>query len=306
MIQHLGDEAIGPTAGGGGATVAAVGNPWLERRVLAYAHRGGAREAPSNTILAMRQALDAGATALEMDVHRTSDGHLVVCHDPIVDRTTNGSGAISSLRLAEVQSLDAAHWFVPGHEVAPGRPPEDYPLRGRAPDDVELRIPTLKRVLEAFPDTLLNIDIKQTGPTVEPYEEALARMLADYGRSDDVIVTSFHDDAVAAFSATAPHIPTAAGLLAVAGFWRAAQDGAPPPPMGHAAIQVPTDFEGATVVDERFVRLAHDAGVAVHVWTIDDRSEIERLVALGVDGIMSDLPSVLVATLTHLGVAWTP
>jgi glycerophosphoryl diester phosphodiesterase len=283
-----------------------VGNPWLERRVLAYAHRGGAREAPSNTILAMRRALAVGATALEMDVHPTADGHLVVCHDPTVDRTTNGSGAISSLTLAEVQALDAAHWFVPGHEVAPGRPPQDYPLRGRAPEDIELRIPTLGEVLEAFPDALLNIDIKQTAPSVEPYEEALARMLIDHGRSDDAIVTSFQDAALVAFSAAAPHIATAAGVLAVAGFWRAVQDGAPSPPMTHAAIQVPTDFEGATVVDEAFVRSAHAAGAALHVWTIDDRPEMERLVALGVDGIMSDLPSVLVPTLSGLGVAWTP
>lgn len=283
-----------------------MGNPWLDRRVLAYAHRGGAREAPSNTILAMRQALAAGATALEVDVHPTSDGHLVVCHDPWVDRTTNGSGPISGLTLAEVRALDAAYWFVPGHEVAPGRPEEDYPLRGRAPDDAELRIPTLGEVLDAFPGVLVNIDIKQTAPSVEPYEAALARMLSEHGRSDDVIVGSFHDAALAAFSAAAPDIATSAGLLAVAGFWRAVQDGAPPPSMSHSAIQVPTDFEGTTLVDERFVGAAHEAGVAVHVWTIDDPSEMKRLVGLGVDGIMSDLPSVLVPTLAELGVAWAP
>jgi glycerophosphoryl diester phosphodiesterase len=161
-------------------------------------------------------------------------------------------------------------------------------------------------VLEAFPGVLLNLDIKQTAPSVEPYEAALARMLIDYNRADDVIVTSFQDAALVAFSAAAPHIATSAGLLAVAGFWRAVQDGAPSPPMAHAAIQVPTDFENATIVDERFVAAAHAAGAAVHVWTIDDRSEMERLVALTVDGIMSDLPSVLVPTLAELGVAWTP
>jgi glycerophosphoryl diester phosphodiesterase len=283
-----------------------VGNPWLERRVLAYAHRGGAREAPSNTIWAMRRAVALGATALEMDVHPTADGHLVVCHDPTVERTTNGSGSISGLTLAQVQSLDAAYWFVPGHEVAPGRPAEDYPLRGRAPDDPELRVPTLGEVLDAFPGVLLNIDIKQTAPSVEPYEEALARMLIDHGRSDDVIVTSFHDAALVAFSAAAPTLATSAGLVAVAGFWRAVQDCTPPPAMTHAAIQVPIDFEGATIVDERFVQSAHAAGAAVHVWTIDDRSEMGRLVALGVDGIMSDVPSVLVPTIAELGVAWAP
>jgi glycerophosphoryl diester phosphodiesterase len=153
---------------------------------------------------------------------------------------------------------------------------------------------------------LLNIDIKQTAPSVEPYEEAVARMLIDHGHSDDVIVTSFQDAALAAFSAAAPDIATAAGVLGVAGFWRAVQDGAPSPAMTHAAIQVPTDFEGATVVDGRFVAAAHAAGAAVHVWTIDDPSQMQRLVALGVDGIMSDQPSVLVPTLAELGVGWGP
>ena len=87
----------------GGGTVENVGNPWMERRVLAYAHRGGAREAPSNTIQAMRRALAVGATALEMDVHPTSDGHLVVCHDPMVDRTTNGSGATGNPSVRAVR-----------------------------------------------------------------------------------------------------------------------------------------------------------------------------------------------------------
>jgi glycerophosphoryl diester phosphodiesterase len=252
----------------------------------------------------MRQALAAGVSAIETDVHQTLDGRLVICHDPSVDRTTNGSGAISAMTLSEIQSLDAAYWFVPGYEVAPGRPAEDYPLRGRAPDDAELRMPTLEEVLEAFPGVLLNIDIKQTAPTVKPYEEALARMLADFGRSDDVIVTSFHDAAVAAFSTAAPDVWTAAGLQATAALWQSVQDGATPQPIDHVAVQVPIDFQGTTVVDERFVSAAHAAGLAVHVWTIDERSEMERLVALGVDGIMSDMPAVLVPTIAELGVAW--
>jgi glycerophosphoryl diester phosphodiesterase len=252
----------------------------------------------------MRKALAAGVSAIETDVHQTSDGHLVVCHDPTVDRTTNGSGAICTMTLSEIKSLDAAYWFVPGYEVAPGRPAEEYPLRGRASDDADLRIPTLEEVLEAFPGVLLNIDIKQTAPAVKPYEEALARMLADFGRSDDVIVTSFHDASLAAFSAAAPQISTAAALEQTTAFWRSVQDGAPPPSMSHVAIQVPTSFGDTIVVDERFVRSAHAGGMVVHVWTIDEPSEMERLVGLGVDGIMSDVPSVLVPTIAELGVAW--
>ena len=272
-----------------------MGNPWLARRVLNFAHQGGAREGPSNTLHAMRRALAAGAHALELDVHATADRHLVVCHDATVDRTTDGTGAIADLTLETVQRLDAAHWWVPGQVVDHGAGP--HPLRGRAPADRELRIPTLREVLEAFPGTLLNIDIKQTAPAVEAYEGLLAGLLREFGRSDDVIVASFFDDATAAFSALAPEVSTAVGTNAMAGFYFAVRDGADPPATRHHAIQVPPAFAETTVVDGRFVQAAHGAGLAVHVWTIDEADEMARLVDLGVDGIMTDRPSVLARVL---------
>src|SRR5271166_2267317 len=108
-------------------------NPWLHRRVISYAHQGGACEAPSSTLAAIGKAVDLGATAIELDVHASSDGHLVVCHDPTLERTTNGSGAIADHLLAELQQLDNAYWFVPGADAQPGRDEAAYPLRGLAP-----------------------------------------------------------------------------------------------------------------------------------------------------------------------------
>lgn len=280
-------------------------NPWLDRRVLAYAHRGGAREGPSNTLAAMRAAMAAGATALEIDVHATSDGEVVVCHDPTVDRTTNGSGAIACMTLAQVQQLDAAWWFVPGEEVAPGRPAQDYPLRGRAPADPAYVIPTLGAVLEEFSGVLVNIDIKQTSPAVAPYEATVARVLADHGRSDDVIVASFNPAAKEAFSALAPHVATAADAVTIVRIWAASRVGGTPGPTRHSAAQVPLRFHGLKVLDRPFVSAAHRAGVAVHAWTIDERPDMELLVGIGVDGIMSDRPSVLARTLADLGVTYS-
>jgi len=127
--------------------VTPVENPWLDRRVLAYAHQGGAWEAPSSTLHAIRAALAAGATGIELDVHATADGELVVCHDATVDRTTNGCGPIASLTLEEVRVLDNGYWFVPGADAAPGLTPEAYPFRGRAPEDRDFRIATLREVL---------------------------------------------------------------------------------------------------------------------------------------------------------------
>src|SRR5579872_2900060 len=123
-------------------------SPWPARRVLCYAHQGGAREGPSSTLWAMERALAAGADAIELDVHATADGHLVVCHDATVDRTTNGTGAIASLTLAEVRALDNAYWWAPGSVVAPGLAPSEYPLRGRAPVEPALGVATLAEVLE--------------------------------------------------------------------------------------------------------------------------------------------------------------
>ena len=278
-----------------------VANPWLSRRVLNYAHQGGAREAPSNTLLAMRQALDVGAPALELDLHATADREVVVCHDATVDRTTNGTGFIAEMSLEAVQSLDAAYWWVPGSVVDHEADPSDYPLRARAPADPELRIPTLREVLEAFPAAYLNVDIKQTTPAVEPYERLVADLFRDHGREGDVIVASFFDAATDAFSALAPDVSTAAGLGAIAGFYFALRDGSEPPPMRHHALQVPPTHEGTTVVDAAFVGAAHDAGLAVHVWTIDEAVEMQRLIDLGVDGIMTDRPSVLADVLRSTG-----
>lgn len=281
---------------------------WRQRRVLAYAHQGGAREAPSSTLYAMRRALVAGATGLELDVHATADRHLVVCHDTTVDATTNGTGALSELTLAQVRALDNAYWFVPGEEVSPGRPPQDYSLRGLAPGDPELGIPTLAEVLEAFPGVVLNLDIKRTAPTVEPYEALLANLLAEHGRSSsgDVIVASFFDAAITTFSALAPGVATAAGPGATAAFWKAVHAGVQPPVLPHVALQVPVTYQGVTLVVEALMAAAHRADLAVHVWTIDDPAEMGRLVYLGVDGIMTNLPSRLAQVLANRGGAWHP
>jgi glycerophosphoryl diester phosphodiesterase len=281
-------------------------SPWLDRRVIAYAHQGGAWEGPSSTLHAIAVALEAGATAIELDVHATADGHLVVCHDPTVDRTTDGSGRIAELTYAELQSLDNAYWWAPGADVSPGLEPDRYPFRGRAPGDRRFGIARLEEVLEEFGGVLLNLDIKQTAPAVAPYEAALATLLRSYGRVEDVIVASFLDQATATFSAFAPEIATSAGTGAVANFFQSVRSGEEPAAMRHVALQVPATYGGMTLVDEAFVGAAHDRGLAVHVWTIDEEVEMERLCRLGVDGIITDRPSVLSGVLARLGETWVP
>jgi glycerophosphoryl diester phosphodiesterase len=231
---------------------------------------------------------------------------LVVCHDTTVDRTTNGQGRIAERTHVELQQLDNAFWWVPGEQVVHDAARDAYVLRGRAPDDPTLRVMTLREVLESFPDVFLNLDIKETAPTVPGYEKALADILLEFDRVDDVIVASFHDVATERFSAAAPHVHTSLGTNASVAFFQYARGLGPRPQWRstQVALQVPARYGDVVVIDEAFVARAHTDGLAVHAWTIDDAEEMHRLIDVGIDGIMTDFPSVLEPVLRERGVTF--
>lgn len=281
-----------------------MGNPWLARRVVAFAHQGGSFEGPSSTLAAIAQAIENGATGIELDVHATGDRRIVVCHDETVDRTTNHRGEIASLTLDQLREMDNAYWWIAGETVTHGGDGHEYLHRGRAPAQRSFGIATLEEVSKAFPRIVLNLDIKRTAPDVEPYEELLADELRRLGRTSSVIVASFHDDAIRKFREAAPGVLTSAATGETAAFFFSlAEDSAPVvPPV--CAFQVPASFGDITVVDERFVDAAHRAGIAVHVWTVNEVDEMNRLLDLGVDGIISDTPTPLAKLLRERGCAW--
>lgn len=277
-------------------------NPWLERRPLPTAHRGGGLEVPENTLHAFRYAVACGARMLELDLHTTDDGGIVVIHDRTLDRTTDGSGLVAQHRLAEVTDLDAAHWFAPGHGAVRGA--HSYPLRGVARgvvappegvDPVELRVPTFAELLERVPGMWMTMELKAPG-----IHKRVADLLATHGRERDAIVGGFDTDRIEAFRSYAPHIATSASQEEAGAFWAYAHGyGDVPDRLPYVALQVPPAHEGVEVVTEPFVRTAHDHGVAVHVWTIDEPSEMHRLLDLGVDAIMTDRPTLLAAVLAE-------
>ena len=246
----------------------------------------------------MRRAVnDWGAHALELDVHRSADGHLVVCHDESVDRTTAHAGRIHEFTVRELLSFDNAYWWAPGFEATTELNDHEYIHRGRFPSDSAFGIATLDAVLREFPHTFLNFDIKEVGPV--RYERQLADSLRAYGRSTDVIVASFHDDALREFALYAPDIHVSLGPHDTFAFHAAVNEGGPMPQFSSSqvALQIPPSFEGIEVISAPFVETAHQIGLAVHAWTIDDADEMHRLLDLGVDGIMTDRPSVLAAVL---------
>jgi glycerophosphoryl diester phosphodiesterase len=281
-----------------------VSNPWRDRRVIAFAHQGGSYEAPSSTLFAIEQALENGASAIELDVHATKDRHVVVCHDETVDRTTNHHGAIADFTLNELRDMDNAYWWIAGETVTHGRGENEYVLRGRAPRERRLGIVTLEEVATAFPGVLLNLDIKQTSPDVAAYEELLALELRRLERTNSVIVASFHDYAIQRFRSFAPEVATSAATNEMVAFYFSMlEDGATVVP-DVVAFQVPSKFGDVDVVTEQFVLAVHDADVAVHVWTINESDEMTRLLDLGVDGIVSDRPTLLAQLLEKRGSAW--
>lgn len=282
----------------------ATDNPWLDRRVLHFAHQGGEFEAPSSTMFAFRTALEKGADVIELDVQTTSDEQLVVIHDRTLDRTTNGSGPVREHSLAEIQALDAAYNFVPGRNAVRGLDPSAYPYRGvrtgaKAPPAGfrarDFRVPSLREVMRAFPHVPINIEIKGDEAEALHTADRLARVLARAGRMD-VIVTSFNQAAVDAFHAGAPSIAVAPGVNGMASYIL----GGGSPGEGVKAFQVPLKFTiGGTTLDittPEFVARAHRDGYAVHVW-LDDSEEDEatyaRVLDMCVDGIMTAYPSRL-------------
>jgi glycerophosphoryl diester phosphodiesterase len=228
---------------------------------LAFAHRGGAGDWPENTMPAFEAAVAAGYRYLETDVHVTADGVLLAFHDEALDRVTDRSGLIRELPWSEVREAR---------------------VDGREP------IPVFEDLLQTWPDRRFNIDPKHDSAV-----DALAEVIRRAGAVDRVNIASFSDRRIARLrELLGLDLCTGMGPKAIARL-RAASFGAPSAPFSAACVQVPVGHGKAVIVDERFVRTAHRLGLQVHVWTIDDAAEMARLLDLGVDGLMTDLPLVL-------------
>jgi glycerophosphoryl diester phosphodiesterase len=248
-------------------------HPYLEHDgPIAFAHRGGHDAAPENTMASFDHAVSLGYRYLETDVHRTVDGVLVSFHDPDLERTCGIASNIVEMTAAEVAEVRVLDPKGAGHPI-----------------------PLMAELFEAFPDARFNIDAK-SDESVEP----LADMVRRFDAVGRVCLASFKRSRLRRLrTLVGPQLltnlsPAEVAMLRTIG--RLAGD-AP------QAAQVPPTMRGIEVVNERFVANAHRIGVPVHVWTVNERNEINRLLDLGVDGIMTDETELLREVLIDRG-AW--
>ncbi|MFF1829981.1 glycerophosphodiester phosphodiesterase [Paenarthrobacter sp. NPDC058040] len=241
---------------------------------LAFAHRGFSMDGLENSMAAFRAAIELGTLHLETDVHTTSDGVLLVFHDESLERVTDSVG-----RIADVTAV----------EVSKAR------IGGREP------VPTFDELVAAFPDARLNLDVKDWN-SVGPLAEAIER----HGIHGRVLVTSFSDRRRRAVLKRLSHrVASSAGSSLTALF--VVLGPVLPAPVARKVLagvdvfQVPARYGRFPVVTRGFVRRAHKVGRQVHVWTINEPAEMERLLDLGVDGIVSDRLDLLKEVLVRRG-----
>ncbi|MGH2945215.1 MAG: glycerophosphodiester phosphodiesterase [Solirubrobacteraceae bacterium] len=261
-------------------------HPFLDHPApIAIAHRGGAEEAPANTLEAFGAAVSLGYRYFETDAHVTRDGVVVAFHDPRLDAITDRTGAIADLGIAEVEAADAGYFFSPDG----GR---SSPFRSRG-----VRVPRLEELLLRWPDARVNID-----PKVDACVEPLVAVIDRLGAWDRVGVGAFSDRRLRRIRALSRgRACTSMGPRAVADARIAALCGGMPR-QGADCVQVPLRRGPIPIVTARFVRAAHRAGLPVHVWTVNDAPTMHDLLDLGVDGIMTDRPRLLRDVLATRGI----
>lgn len=249
----------------------------LQGGPLLIAHRGGAGLAPENTLAAFTSAASTwAADMVELDVHATADGHCVAIHDPTVDRTTDGTGAIAAMTLAQITELDAGYRFTPDAG-------ETFPFRGR-----NVRIATIEQIFEALPEPMrFTIEVKAHAAQ-RPLFDAIER----FGISHRVVAAGMYDRDRTLFHRHRGAISAStedmrawlvARRLRLDGMLSARFD----------VVQAPEMSGQRRIVSPAMIRTLHRRGVPVHVWTINDPADMERLLDWGADGLVTDRPDLL-------------
>ena len=248
-------------------------------RPLVFAHRGGCALGPENTLAAFDVGMAAGADGLELDVHLSKDGVVVVHHDDTLERTTDGTGMLASRTADELARVDAGCRFVDGGS---------HPFRNQG-----VGIPALADVLRRYPETRIIIEMKVDSREMG---EAVAREVRKAGAAERVCAAGFGARSAAAARAALPDMAASGCHKEVQmAVYRSLARWPVRRPSYHA-YQVPEMAGRIRVVSPRFIRHAHNANLKVQVWTVDEEADMRRLLAWGVDALITNRPDLAVKT----------
>lgn len=255
----------------------ASGGSAVLRKVQVIAHRGASAVAPENTLASFRRAIEMDVDGLELDLQPTRDGHLVVLHDETLERTTNGRGYVFESALAELRELDAGSWF---HRA---QPEMTLPRYGGE------RIPTLDEVIDLVRDgrQQLYIEIKKSERTPESFEKNVVELIRRNGFENRVVLISFDPNSLRLVRQLAPSMAT--GILF--------KDLPADPIFLARTIGATGVAPRLDRVTREFVQAAHRAGLRMVVWTVDAADDMRKLIATGVDGIVTNVPDRLLEVL---------
>lgn len=236
--------------------------------VTLYAHRGSSLLAPENTAPAFELALSSGADVMEIDVRMSRDGQVIVIHDETIDRTCNGQGFVRELSLKDIKQYNAAHHFTD--------------LQGIRWQDKEVRLMTLGEMFERFPNTPINIDIKDN---LSEAACAVASVIEQHERMDTTNVGSFHSLALSEFRKRLPDVTTSAGQSEVAKLYFQRRLFRKPV---FQYLQIPTRYKGLPLATRGFIKHAKQRDIKIVFWTINELKTMQQLIDSGATGFVTD------------------
>ncbi|MFA6844493.1 MAG: glycerophosphodiester phosphodiesterase [Sphaerochaetaceae bacterium] len=250
------------------------------------AHRGDSKHYPENTLSAFISAAKMGVDVIETDVHLSKDGVLVIWHDPTLERNTDGQGAIEQHSLFELKKLDAGYTFT----MDKGK---TFPFRNKG---VELC--TLEEAFQACPGQRFNVDLKSKNPKIV---DAFIKVVRENHFQDKVIGASFHLGNLKELRLKAPEILTSLSTLEVLPLLIRQKLGSLPKAKGRLIFQVPISQWHIQITTPKFIRMMHQCGAVIQVWTINNEETMRMLFGMGVDAVMTDDPALAIKVTKGMG-----
>lgn len=268
-----------------------VKNPFIRsnrQTPLVIAHGGAKKLWPENTLLAFQSATELGVDGLEIDIRMTKDQVLVAHHNAMIDKTSDGQGLISELSYKELQAFNFGYWFQGQNRTYPYRK-EHIPL------------PKVKELLTEFQDKILILELKDKGSWGMRAAEKLSELLKLHLPNSHMVVASFRNEVMKHFARiTAGKVLTSAPKKEAAEFVTASKSGLssvhhPPDKLLH----LPAEYKGLPLATEEIIRDAHTQNIAVHYWTINKAEQMQQMISLGADGIVTDRPDILLKIISE-------